>query len=251
MLQLARTKAPDLTWLQADLATMQLDRRFGIVAMPGNVMLFCRDVDRRAVVHSCTQHLEPGGLLVAGFSCDRSLSLEEYDALCAACELTLVDRWATWDRAPFVADGDYAVSVHRRSPRFSIHDLLYAARSTIGRCTPAELREWLAGDAPPTVIDTRSSTDRQRFGVIAGAIHVPRTVLEWHLDPANGYRHPAITSLDQPLVVVCNRGYSSSLAAANLVILGFTAVVDLIGGMQAWIESGNPVVVPDHSHLDL
>lgn len=53
-------------------------------------------------------------------------------------------------------------------------------------------------------------------GRSGGKEHVPRTVLEWHLDPANGYRHPAVTSLDQPLVLVCNRGYSSSLAAGHL-----------------------------------
>jgi SAM-dependent methyltransferase len=251
MLALARAKAPEVPWANVDLATMQLDRQFGIVAMPGNVMLFCRDVDRRAVVHSCVQHLQPDGLLVAGFTCDRRLGLDQYDALCDDCDLTLVERWSTWQRAPFAAGGDYAVSVHRRSARFSVHDLLFAARARIGRCTPDELRERLAGVHPPMVIDTRSPTDRQRFGVIAGSVHVPRTVLEWHLDPANGYRHPAITSLDQPLVVVCNRGYSSSLGAANLVALGFTAVVDLVGGMHAWIESGGSVEVPDHSHLDL
>jgi SAM-dependent methyltransferase len=112
MLALARAKAPEVRWAHVDLATMQLERRFGIVAMPGNVMLFCRDDDRRAVVHSCVQHLQSEGLLVAGFTCDRRLGLDEYDALCADCELTLVDRWATWERAPY-AGGDYAVSVHR------------------------------------------------------------------------------------------------------------------------------------------
>ena len=248
MLELARVKAPELTWLYADLSTMQLDRQFGIVAMPGNVMLFCREVDRRAVVHTCAQHLEPGGLVVAGFTCDRSLSVREYDELCEACELTLVDRWSTWDRQPY-SGGDYAVSVHRRSDRFNVHDLQFAARASITRVTASELRERLAGDHPPTVVDTRTPTDRQRFGVIPGSIHVPRTVLEWHLDPANGYRHPAVTSFDQPLVVVCNRGYSSSLAAANLVAIGFADVSDLVGGMHAWIESGGPVEPPDHSHL--
>lgn len=120
MLALARAKAPDVSWMYTDLATMQLKRRFGIVAMPGNVMLFCRDVDRRAVVHSCVQHLQPDGLLVAGFSCDRSLTLADYDALCGDCELTLVDRWATWDRQRYDGGG-YAVSVHRRSGWYDAH----------------------------------------------------------------------------------------------------------------------------------
>ncbi len=87
--------------------------------------------------------------------------------------------------------------------------------------------------------------------MIPGAVHVPRTVVEWHLDPANGYRHPDVESFDQPLVLVCNGGYSSSLAAASLLDLGFTDVADLVGGHRAWVAAGLPVVAPDHSHLDL
>ena len=73
----------------------------------------------------------------------------------------------------------------------------------------------------------------------------------WHLDPANGYRHPSVSSFDQPLVVVCNGGYSSALAAASLLDLGFVDVADLVGGMRAWTGAGHPVVAADHSHLDI
>lgn len=117
--------------------------------------------------------------------------------------------------------------------------------------SPAELAARLASADPPVVVDTRSQTDRERFGVIAGSVHIPRTVLEWHLDPANGYRHPSVTALGRSMVIVCNRGYSSSLGAASLVRLGFTDVSDLIGGMFAWIAEGHAVVVADHDHLDL
>ncbi|MCU1361410.1 MAG: putative rhodanese, partial [Ilumatobacteraceae bacterium] len=216
------------------------------VAMPGNVMLFCRDSDRLAVVHSCVQLLEPGGLLIAGFSCDRSLSVAQYDELCAACDLTLVHRWATWERAPF-RDGDYVVSVHSRDSRFNVHDALAAARSTIHRLSPAELTERLAGEHPPTVVDTRTDTDRRRSGSIPGSIHMPSTVLQWRLDPASGYRHPAAIPLDQPVVVVCNHGYSSSMAAAALTSIGFENVSDLVGGMAAWIAAGGPVHPADGS----
>ena len=87
--------------------------------------------------------------------------------------------------------------------------------------------------------------------MIARSVHAPRTVVEWHLDPANGYQHPAVGGLHDPMVIVCNGGYSSSLAAANLTRLGFTDVADLVGGMQAWIAAGLPTSEPDHSHLDL
>ncbi len=86
--------------------------------------------------------------------------------------------------------------------------------------------------------------------MIRRSIHVPRTTLEWACDPTNGYRHPAIVSHDQSLVIVCNGGYSSSLAASNLALLGFNAVADLIGGHQAWVRAGYEVVRPDHSSLD-
>lgn len=252
LLERARRRAPTMTWVHDDLATMQLDRRFDVAAMPGNVMIFCRVEDRRSIIHNLVQHLEPGGLLVAGFSLDRQprgLSLAEYDAIAADCELTLVQRWSTWDRQPF-GDGDYAVSVHRRTERFTVHDLVVEARRSIERVTPGQLSEMLGGDRRPIVVDTRSHVDRDRFGVIRNSIHVPRTVAEWQLDPANGFPHPEIGSLDQPLVVVCNGGYSSSLTAANLVRLGYSAVSDMVGGVAAWRRAGLPLVAPDHSHLD-
>lgn len=114
LLQYARRKAPDVAWVHADLATMRLGRSFHVVAMPGNVMLFCRADDRADVVASCAAHLEPDGLLVAGFSLRGvagELTLDEYDAAATAAGLTLVQRWATWERTPY-AGGDYAVSVH-------------------------------------------------------------------------------------------------------------------------------------------
>lgn len=252
LLERARRKAPGLRWVHDDLARMQLDRRFDVVAMPGNVMLFCRVEDRRAVVHSCAQHLLPGGRIVAGFSLRRGrhdLTLDQWDELCRDCDLDLVERWATWDRQPF-EDGDYVVTVHRRTERFNVHDLLFEARAAIRWVHAEDLAASLRTHTPPTVLDTRTHTDRLRFGVIEGSVHAPRTVLEWHLDPANGYRHQAIRAFDQALVVVCNGGYSSSLAAASLTRIGFTDVADLVGGMAAWRAAGLPVVAPDHSHLD-
>ena len=142
------------------------------------------------------------------------------------------------------------VWIDRRTIRVAALEACRQARSKICRIDARDLFERLCGDHPPTVVDTRTNTDRERFGVIRGAVHVPRTVLEWHLDPSSGYRHPAVTSTDQSLVVVCNGGYSSSLAAANLMLLGFTRVSDLVGGHQAWRAAGLPVECPDHSSLD-
>ena len=113
MLATARGRRPDITWVQADLASLALDRRFDVVVMAGNVVHFTPPGTEAGVVAACARHLAPGGTLVAGFRLDRSYDLATYDQHASAAGLRLVDRWATWDRAPFEDGGDYAVSVHR------------------------------------------------------------------------------------------------------------------------------------------
>jgi SAM-dependent methyltransferase len=115
LLAFARQSSAAVVWLHADLATMQLDRRFDMVAMPGNVMIYCRPSDRRGIIGRAAAHLQPGGLLVAGFALERhhdALDLVEYDRLGDSLNFELVERWATWDRQPYDG-GTYAVSVHR------------------------------------------------------------------------------------------------------------------------------------------
>ncbi len=83
--------------------------------MPGNVMIFCRPSDRPKIIRSAATHVEPGGLLVAGFEVERggdALTLVDYDEHCTSSGFELVERWATWDREPY-RGGNYAVSVHR------------------------------------------------------------------------------------------------------------------------------------------
>ncbi len=161
---------------------------------------------------------------------------------------TLADEFDAHDESARYGGG---LVVLRRPERTTVHDLVFDARASIARIDARTLWHRLQRSEPPTVVDTRTHVDRARSGVINGSIHVPRTVLEWHLDPANGYRHPVVTSLDQSLVVVCNGGYSSSLAAHNLMLIGFTDVADLIGGVHAWVDAGFATAEPDHSHLDL
>lgn len=116
LLAYARADAPDITWQLADLASVSFGRSYQLIAMPGNVMIFCRAENRAKIVANLASHLSEQGLLVAGFSLRAdadALTLSEYDEACVAAGLTLVDLYATWDRAPFKG-GDYAVSVHSR-----------------------------------------------------------------------------------------------------------------------------------------
>ncbi|HEY8728453.1 MAG TPA: rhodanese-like domain-containing protein, partial [Acidothermaceae bacterium] len=117
----------------------------------------------------------------------------------------------------------------------AIDVFLAAARSRLDRVKPAELAAEVAAGA--LVIDTRPAEQRQRDGALVGAIVVDRNVLEWRLDPTSPFHLPEVTSVDQRIVIVCNEGYSSSLAAATLRQLGLGRATDLIGGYQA-LSSG-------------
>ncbi len=115
MLAQARAKAPGLPWVQADLISLDLGRRFDVVVLAGNVMIYLRPGTEGGVVAALARHLEPGGILVAGFQLQPGrLGLATYDRHCAAAGLARHGRWSTWDRQPFAEGGDYALSSHRR-----------------------------------------------------------------------------------------------------------------------------------------
>ncbi len=115
MLGRARAKAPDLAWIEADLAGLDLGQTFDVVVAAGNVMIYLAPGTEAAVLAALAGHLRLGGLMVAGFQLDAGrLDLAAYDDHAVAAGLDPVERWATWDRQPY-AGGPYAVSVHRRS----------------------------------------------------------------------------------------------------------------------------------------
>lgn len=114
MLATARRKAPALAWLQTDLASLDLGRRFDLIVLAGNVLIFVTPGTEGDVVNSLARHLAPGGRLVAGFQLSpERLALARYDELASATGLRLIERWATWDRAPWNSASGYAVSVHQ------------------------------------------------------------------------------------------------------------------------------------------
>jgi len=114
----------------------------------------------------------------------------------------------------------------------AIDELLVRARSGLDRVQPEHFGEEIDGGA--LVIDIRPAEQRQRDGELPGAIVIDRNVLEWRLDPTSPHRLPIATGHDVRLILVCNEGYSSSLAAATLQELGLQRATDLVGGFQAW-----------------
>jgi rhodanese-related sulfurtransferase len=129
--------------------------------------------------------------------------------------------------------------------RTTINDLLDAARRRLDRLEPREAAATVRDGA--ALVDIRSDRERERDGVIPGALFFPRNVLEWRLDPASGHSAPELgDALDRRIILVCNEGYQSSLAAATLRDLGFERATDLVGGFQAWRNAGLAVdLVPD------
>jgi rhodanese-related sulfurtransferase len=125
-----------------------------------------------------------------------------------------------------------------RAPGGSIGDVLGAARQRLRRLGPAEAFEAVRGGA--LLVDIRPQAQRAAEGVVPGALHVERNVLEWRLDPGSETRLPQATGYDQHVIVMCSRGYASSLAAASLHDVGLVNATDLAGGFLAWARAGLP-----------
>jgi rhodanese-related sulfurtransferase len=125
--------------------------------------------------------------------------------------------------------------------RTTIHDLLEHSRNRLDRLDP-EAAARAVGERDAVLVDVRSESQRAADGTIPGARFHPRNVLEWRVDPASSHHDPELSrDLDRVIVVVCDEGYQSSLAAATLQDLGFANATDLVGGFQAWRAAGLPV----------
>ena len=124
----------------------------------------------------------------------------------------------------------------------TVEQLLAAARSTLRRLTPEATHAAMHHGAD--LIDIRSDGQRLADGIIPGAHVVPRNVLEWRLDPTCPHRDPELSRSDGLLVLICDEGFQSSLAAATVRRFGSRPVTDVIGGFRAWRAAGLPVHHP-------
>ena len=121
----------------------------------------------------------------------------------------------------------------------SAAQLLAEARSRIARYLPNEAAEAQAAGA--AVVDLRCNEDRLAEGAVPGAVAVALAVLPWRVDPEAENTDSRINDPTRKMILVCNDGYSSSLAAAKLLDMGFSDVGDIDGGFRAWSAAGLPV----------
>ena len=121
----------------------------------------------------------------------------------------------------------------------TVEQLLQEARALLPyRCSPKEtLNEIESGTL---VIDIRGDEQQRRDGLIPRAMVIRRNVLEWRCDPASPWRHSSISDHRQKIILFCNEGYQSVLAAANLQILGLIFATDMEGGFTGWKSAGLP-----------
>src|SRR3954454_1179023 len=125
--------------------------------------------------------------------------------------------------------------------RMTSGELLDRAQRRLDRVTVAKVGDAVRDGA--LLVDIRSEAQRASHGLMPGAIFHPRNVLEWRCDPSSGYDDPRLSAdLGRRIVLVCHKGYQSSLAAVRLQELGFTRATDLAGGFLAWAAAGLPVV---------
>lgn len=120
----------------------------------------------------------------------------------------------------------------------TIDDLLATARTRLQRLDPDEcLTRQRAG---ALLVDTRPEENRRTEGMVPGALVIGRNVLEWRLDPRCDARIPEAANHDVEVILFCNEGYATSLAAATLQDLGLHRATDMIGGYRAWAAAGLP-----------
>lgn len=130
----------------------------------------------------------------------------------------------------------------------SVEDIVRAAREGVDRVSPHALAAAQARGAH--VIDVRPAVTRDPEGHIPGAVVIERLVLEWRLDPRGDWRTADAPGPDDEVIVVCNEGYHSSLAARDLRALGLTRATDLIGGFRAYRAAGLPVTDAPTRYVD-
>jgi len=126
--------------------------------------------------------------------------------------------------------------------RVSAQQLVERANARVTALSPSEVAEQMKQPGV-LLVDIRDVRERQREGFVQGAMHVPRGMLEFWIDPDSPYHKPALVEADA-LIIHCNKGWRSALATATLLDMGYTEVAHLDGGFDRWRSEGQPVTMP-------
>ena len=125
------------------------------------------------------------------------------------------------------------------STRINVQTLVERANARVTALSPASVAERITQPGV-LLVDLRDVRERKREGFIEGAMHVPRGMLEFWIDPESPYHKPALVEADS-LILHCNKGWRSALAAATLLDMGYTEVAHMDGGFDRWQNDGHPV----------
>ncbi len=126
--------------------------------------------------------------------------------------------------------------------RRTIDEMLAQARAGFVRLEARDALDAVGRGA--LLIDIRTESQRAVDGIVPEAVWFARNVLEWRCDPSCEGYDDRVGGLERRVIVMCDAGYQSSLAATTLQELGFAGATDLVGGFQAWREAGLPVAPP-------
>lgn len=175
-----------------------------------------RLVEQAVDDHDVRKHYANGAELVADFAdkkrrlpdhaVPRLLAVAQPCAVRERCRLRRLQvRWRLGTSRRRADDPIVAVSAKRRT----LEELLDTARAKIERTEPVEA--FAATEQGALVIDIRADVDRERDGIVSGSLHIPRTVLEWRLDPDSPFRNPHVGGLDQQILLLCDHGAARSV----------------------------------------
>ena len=125
----------------------------------------------------------------------------------------------------------------------SVKDLVAAANAVVPRITPDEAQQKIADGA--LVVDVRDAPEVEQSGKVAGAVHIPRGMVEFRADPDSPYYDKNFAK-DKPVIVYCAAGGRAALSGQALKEMGYDEVYNL-GGFSDWAESGGAVESPESS----
>jgi rhodanese-related sulfurtransferase len=170
---------------------------------------------------------------------------ERWIAIVKDLGATSYDKLALWDVVRKSAKTLLERSVPPPMSR-GIYQILADTRSKLQRITPAqalaEIQD-LNAPAPVVLVDIRPESQRKEEGHVEGVLVIERNVLEWRFDPRSDARLAIADRYDLRIIIFCQEGYTSSLAAGSLHEIGLLNTTDIVGGFAAWKEAGLPLTI--------